>query len=181
MTTQNPDLPDNEKPILSAKGRMTLARVRDMEADNVSGRAMLRAFRGQLTASDLEKHPILKNYHIKISNAEFWKARQLAASYQENARKVKFGRNDKVIPEDAYGMTPFNMSRGRYQHIVRIRGRTNDGEKAEKFVTVSSSIRMTKNQIYADVEQIIENDQNAYNFVISRGITMTLMEIYQTT
>ncbi len=181
MTTANPDLPENKKPILSAKGRMTLARIRDMEQDKVSGRAMLRAMRGQLTEKDLDKHPNLKNFHIKISNKEFWKVRQLAAGYQENARKVKFGRNDKIIPESSYGMTPFNMTRGRYQHIVRIKGFNQAKEPVEKFVTVSSSVPMSKNQIYAGVEKIIENDKNVYDFMESRGITFALVELYQTT
>lgn len=181
MTTKNPDLPENEKPILSAKGRMTLARIRDMEQDNISGRAMLRAFRGQVTERDLKKHPKIKNFHIKISNTEFWKVRRLAAGYQENARKAKFSRNDRTIPEESYGMTPFNMTRGRYQHIVRIKGFNQTKERVEKYVTISSSKPLSKNEIYAGVEKIIEADQNAYDFMESRGITFALVELYQTT
>ena len=178
MTTETPD---DKKPVLSAKGRQTLARIRDMEQDKVSGRAMLRAMRGQLTARDLEKHPNLKNFHIKISNAEFSKVRNLAASYQEEARKAKFGRNDRVIPESSYGQTPFNRTRARFQHIVRIKGFNQNKEPVEKHVTVSSSTPLSKNQIYAGVEKIIENDQNAYDFMESRGITFALVELYQTT
>ena len=181
MTTENPDLPENEKPVFSAKGRMTLARIRDMIQDDVTGRAMLRAMRGQLTDRDIKKYPNLTNFHVKISNAEFWKVHKLATSYQESARKIKFGRNDRTIPESSYNMTPFNMTRGRYQHIVRIKGFNQAKEAVEKHVTVSSSKRLSKNEIYAGVEKIIENDQNAYDFMESRGLTFALVEFYQTT
>ena len=78
-------------------------------------------------------------------------------------------------------MTPFNMKRGRYQHIVRIKGFNQAKEPVEKHVTVSSSKRLSKNEIYAGVEKIIENDRNAYDFMESRGITFALVELYQTT
>ncbi len=179
MTT--PNIPENEKPVLSSKAKIVLARIRDMEQDGLSGKAMLRRFRGQITAADKKKFPKAVNLHIKISDKEFWKTRQLAASWQENARKAKFSRNDRVIPKHMYGMTPFNMTRGRFQHIVRIDGRTQDGEKTEKHVTINSSTELTKNQIYAGVDKILESDLNNYNFITSRGIKFVLVELYQTT
>ncbi len=179
MTNNN--IPENEKPMISSKAKIVLARIRDMNQDGLSGKAMLRRFRGQITEADKKKYPKGVNLHIQISDAEFWKTKRMAGSWQENARKVKFSRNDRVIPNHMYGMTPFNMTRGRFQHIVRIDGRTQDGEKTEKFVTISSSTELTKNQIYAGVDKILENDLNAYNFVISRGIKFVLKELYQTT
>ncbi len=179
MTNKN--IPENQKPQISSKAKIILARIRDLEQEGLNGKEMLRRFRGQMTEKDMEKYPRGRDLHIKISNNEFWKTRRLAHTWKDNARKIKFGRNDRIIPESSYGMTPFNMTRGRYQHIVKIVGRTKDGEKDEKFVTVTSSKRISKNDIYAGVEKIIENDKNTYNFIPSRGIKFVLMELFQTT
>lgn len=169
-----------EKPVLSTRGRQILARIRDMEQEGYSGRAMLRSFRGQLTENDLQKHPMAIDLHIKVSNTEFWKARRLAASWRNNAYKAKYGRNDRTIPEKSYAPTPFNLTRGRYQHVVKIVGRTHDGERLEKFVTVSSQKRLSKQEIYEDADLILQNDRERYEFNMEYGITFHLEEIYQT-
>jgi hypothetical protein len=152
-----------------------------MNDEGLSGREMQRRLRGTMTAKDIEKYPRGVSLHMKISDKEFWKAKRMAASWQENARKAKYGRNDRTFRDDEYGMTPFNMTRGRYQHIVRIKGKNEAGEKAEKHVTVSSSKPLSKAEVYAGVEAIIENDLNAYDFKISSGIVFALVEMYQTT
>ena len=167
MTTDNPQIPDSEKPVLKAKGRMILHRIRDFEQDGLSGRAMLKRLRSP-------------EFGFKISDKEFWKTRQMAQSWQENARKAKFSRNDRIIPEASYALTPFKQSRARYQHILRINGKNEAGDKLQKFVTVSSDNRLNKNQIYAGAQAMIEADQNAYDGMIGDDVKVTIVELYQT-
>ena len=162
-----PNVSEFDIPDLSAKARQTLARIRDFEEDGLSGRQMLKQLR--------------TTYGVKISNKAFWETRRLAKSFRDSARKAKYSRNDRLIPATAYKHSGFGLTRARFQHIVKVSGRNNLGEVVKpKFITISSAGLVTKNQIYAGAEAVIENDKGRYDFVVSRGIHFSLEEMYQT-
>ncbi len=158
----------------STSSRANFKRIRDGVEDGDNGAVILRRLRAN------GKH---------IANGEFYKTVRLAKAYRQAGRKIKFGRNDRVITGDELPLVPAHLvMRGEVQYIVKLTAGNktdldDDGNLKVTYLTIRTGTKgFSKNRINAITAGIADTqkavDAERYEFM-EDNFSVDIVEAYR--